>query len=325
MRARRKVRRGKRRHPIRLAPSVNFHLGVVWLREQLQLAVRDKNFIRRTGGLERQWCYLLRDCGFFRRKKLDGCVWSYLFFVLWRGRGNGDGNRLACRLLSFFYFGLFRKLPHLYLRPMICITAHGASQHHDSDDGRQQHTALAGKDGRGGTLYRNRFLSQSWRGRGGPGSVSGNHPQRQYQRLFRRRGRRADGCCSSGAHRPCQFVIFKIADKLRAGLVTIVRRFGQCLGDNRAQTGMDSYIQIAWRDRVFVDDFVNDRRNILADEWFFASQHLVKNYAQAKEIGPSIQLAAFYLLGGHVIRRAQNLPGIGDLAAGLGDAEVHDG
>ena len=87
---------------------------------------------------------------------------------------------------------------------------------------------------------------------------------------------------------------------------------------------MDSYIQIAWRDRVFVDDFVNDRRNILADEWFFAGQHLIKNYAQAEEVRPSIQLAAFYLLGGHVVRRAQHLPGIGDLPAGLGNAKVHD-
>src|SRR4051812_29794819 len=87
---------------------------------------------------------------------------------------------------------------------------------------------------------------------------------------------------------------------------------------------MDGYIQIAWRDRVLVDDFVNDCRNILADEWFFAGQHLVKNYAQAEKVRPSVQLAAFDLLRGHVVRSAQHLPGIGDLPAGLGDAEVHD-
>src|SRR5438270_3027248 len=87
---------------------------------------------------------------------------------------------------------------------------------------------------------------------------------------------------------------------------------------------MDSYIQIAWRDRVFVDDFVNDRRNILADEWFLAGQHLVKNYSQAEEVRPSIQLPAFYLLRCHVIRRTQYLPGVGDLPAGFGNAEVHD-
>src|SRR4029077_5654718 len=87
---------------------------------------------------------------------------------------------------------------------------------------------------------------------------------------------------------------------------------------------MDSYIQIAWRDRGFIDDFVNDRRNILADEWFFAGQHLIKNYTQAEEIRAPIQWAAFHLFRRHIVRRPQHLARIRDLPAGLGNAEVHD-
>ena len=125
-------------------------------------------------------------------------------------------------------------------------------------------------------------------------------------------------------HRACQFVVFKIADKVRAGLIAIVRRFGQSLGDNRTQTGMDGYIQIAWRDRGFVDDLVNDRGDVLADEWLFAGQHLIQDYAQAEEIGAAIERAAFHLLRSHVVGRAQHLAGVGYLPAGFRNAEVHD-
>src|SRR5579871_1823479 len=87
---------------------------------------------------------------------------------------------------------------------------------------------------------------------------------------------------------------------------------------------MDSYIQIAWRDRGFIDDFVNNGCYVLADERLFARQHFVEDNAQAEQIRTPIQRASFYLLRRHVIGRTQDLPGVSDLPAGFGDAEIHD-
>src|SRR6478672_13710293 len=176
MHTRGQVRRGERRHPVRLAPAIDFHLGAVRLREQLQLALRDENFIRGTGGLKRRWYYFLRRRGFFCWEKLNGCIRSYFFFRRRRGRGNGDRDWFARRFLQFLCFGFLRKLLHLYPRPMIRITSHSEAQHQDSHNGGHKNAALAGKECRRRTLYRNRLLSQSWRGRGGPGGVSRNNP-----------------------------------------------------------------------------------------------------------------------------------------------------
>ena len=71
-----------------------------------------------------------------------------LFSGVGAGMAIAIGSRAA---LCFLRFGLFRKLAHLYLRPMVGVSTHGAAQHQNGNNGGKQHAALAGKNGGRGT------------------------------------------------------------------------------------------------------------------------------------------------------------------------------
>ena len=92
--------------------------------------------------------------------------------------------------------------------------------------------------------------------------------------------------------------------KFGAQLVALIRRFRQCFGDDRTQSRMNGYIQIPWRNRVLMNNLVNNGGHVLAHKRFFAGGHLVKHHAQAEEVGAAVQGLAFYLLRRHVIGRA---------------------
>ena len=79
-------------------------------------------------------------------------------------------------------------------------------------------------------------------------------------------------------------------------------------------TAFDDVIQKRWGQRlnrgncrwVGVHDGADETRVRLTLERFLAREHLVEHAAERKDVGPRVGLLTFELLGGHVLKRAQN-------------------
>jgi hypothetical protein len=71
---------------------------------------------------------------------------------------------------------------------------------------------------------------------------------------------------------------------------------------------------------------VDDRHRVVGGERLCAGQHLEQHDAQAVQVAARIELLAVPLLRAHVVRRAEDQPGIGDLELQrlvLGEPEIN--
>ena len=83
-------------------------------------------------------------------------------------------------------------------------------------------------------------------------------------------------------------------------------------------------LQLSGRDRVLIDDLVDDGGDVLPDKRPLSRGHFVKNDAKAEQIGAGVELQSFNLLRRHVVRSAQHLAAVSHAANGLRDAKIHD-
>ena len=103
------------------------------------------------------------------------------------------------------------------------------------------------------------------------------------------------------------FLLLKIGRKgtgcrvpvLGIALHGAVDDFLQLRGDRRIKLP-------GWR-RVVEQPIIHDEEGVLAGEWHSSSQHLVKHYAEGKEVAASIAPLAFDLFRRNVVRRAHGL------------------
>src|SRR5712691_10855580 len=82
------------------------------------------------------------------------------------------------------------------------------------------------------------------------------------------------------------------------------------MSDDRGKARMNRGIKRAGRNRLFVDDLVDNSRDVLSREGFLPGHQLVENHAERKNVRASVHRLALYLLGGHVRRRAHDVRGL---------------
>ena len=87
---------------------------------------------------------------------------------------------------------------------------------------------------------------------------------------------------------------------------------------------MTCSIQILRRNRLFIDDLINDGRNALAGKRLLAGDHLVKHDAKPKKIRTSINRPAPHLLWRHVAWCPQDATGTGESRTCFRNTEIHD-
>ena len=121
-------------------------------------------------------------------------------------------------------------------------------------------------------------------------------------------------------------VIAQIFQHLAAGLIALLRLFCQGLHHYGTYARMDGRIDLPRRDRNFIDNFIDDRGDVLAGEGLFAGQHFVEHDAQRKNVAAAVHRAPLHLLGRHVAGRAHDVRGLLGAAElkNLGSAEVRD-
>ena len=109
-------------------------------------------------------------------------------------------------------------------------------------------------------------------------------------------------------------------------LVALLERLRQHLGDDVVGELRHGVVHAAWRRRHEVHDLVHERGDVLAVERRRAAQHLVDDHAEGEDVRAVIGALADDLLGRHVLRRAEQHSGLGEVAgaAHAGDAEIGD-
>ena len=73
-----------------------------------------------------------------------------------------------------------------------------------------------------------------------------------------------------------------------AALIALGWILGKALRDYCTQAGMDRHLEFAGRNRVLMDDLVNDRGHILACKRPLAGRHLVKHDAKTEQVSAAV-------------------------------------
>ena len=123
-------------------------------------------------------------------------------------------------------------------------------------------------------------------------------------------------------------VLLQRGAQLVHGLVALVLVDGHGLHDEVGQARRQPRVDLARRPRLALHVLVHDRHVIAARVGRHAGQHFVEDDAERVDVGALVDLLAEDLLGRHVLRRADDVAGLGELRVAFalrgGDAEVHD-
>src|SRR5438105_1896386 len=119
-------------------------------------------------------------------------------------------------------------------------------------------------------------------------------------------------------------VIPQVLEHFPAALIALFRLFRQGFHHYGADSGMNRGINLTRRNGFLVDNFVDDRGDVLSRERLFAGNHFIEHDAERKNIAAAIHRAALHLFGRHITGRAHNVRGLlrGAKLKNLSGAEV---
>ena len=119
-------------------------------------------------------------------------------------------------------------------------------------------------------------------------------------------------------------IIPQVLEHFAAALIALFRLFRQGFHHYGADSGMNRGINLTRRNGFLVDNFVDDRGDVLSGERLFAGDHFIEHDAERKNIAAAIHRAPFHLFGRHVAGRAHNVRGLlrGAKLKNLSGAEV---